>query len=71
MIFWWASKKQIWSVWRTCRNIKKQWLSKTRNLLDYSYHQNCYKLIGIDLLRQTNTTIPHQISFTGKLEDEL
>ena len=25
----------------------------TRNLLDYLYHQNYYKLIGIDLSRQT------------------
>ena len=26
------------------------------NVLDYSYHQNYYKLIGIDFSRQTNTT---------------
>ena len=26
----------------------------TGNLLYYSYHQNCYKLIGMDLSRQTN-----------------
>ena len=24
----------------------------TGNVLDFSYHQNCYKLIGIDLSRQ-------------------
>ena len=30
----------------------------TGNLLDFSYHQNYYKLIGIDLSRQTNTNIP-------------
>ena len=30
----------------------------TGNLLDYLYHQNYYKLIGIDLSRQTNTSIP-------------
>ena len=24
----------------------------TGNLLNFSYHQNCYKLIGIDLSRQ-------------------
>ena len=28
------------------------------NLLDYLYHQNYHKLIGIDLSSQTNTTIP-------------
>ena len=30
----------------------------TGNLLDFSYHQNHSKLIGIDLSRQTNTNIP-------------
>ena len=42
----------------------------TRTLLDYSYHENYYKLIGIDLSRQTNTSIPYQINFTGKLEED-
>ena len=41
----------------------------TENLLDFSYHQNYYKLIGIDSSRKTNTTIPQQINFTGKLEE--
>ena len=41
----------------------------TGNLLDFSYHQNHYKLIGIGLSRQTNTNIPQQINFTGKLEE--
>ena len=41
-----------------------------KNLLDYLYHQNYYKLIGIDLPRQTNTSIPQQINFTGKLEED-
>ena len=39
------------------------------NLLDYLYHQNYYKRITIDLSRQTNTSIPHQINFTEKLEN--
>ena len=30
----------------------------TGNLLDHLYHQNYYKLIGIDLSRQTNNSIP-------------
>ena len=34
-----------------------------RNLLDYLYHQKYYKLIGIDLLGQKNTSIPQQINF--------
>ena len=40
------------------------------NLLDFSYSQNYYKLIGIDLSRQTNTNIPQQINFTGKLAED-
>ena len=42
----------------------------TENLLDYLYHQNYYKLIGIDLSRQTNTSIPQQINSMGKLEED-
>ena len=42
----------------------------TGNLLDYLYHQKYYKLIGIDLSRQTNTNIPQQINFVGKLEED-
>ena len=42
----------------------------TGNLLDYLYHQKYYKLIGIDLLTQTNTSIPQQINFTGKIEED-
>ena len=30
----------------------------TENLLDYLYYQKYYKLIGIDLSRQTNMSIP-------------
>ena len=41
----------------------------TGNLLDFSNHQNYYKLTGIDLSRQTNTNIPQKINFTEKLED--
>ena len=40
----------------------------TGNLLDYLYHQNYYKLIGTDLSRQTNTSIPQQINFKVKLK---
>ena len=41
----------------------------TGNVLDYLYHQNYYKLIGIDLSRQANTSIPQQVNFVGKLEE--
>ena len=39
----------------------------TGNLLDCLYHQKYYKNIGIDLSRQTNTSISQQINFVGKL----
>ena len=42
----------------------------TGNLLDYLYHQKYYKLIGTDLSRQTNTSIPQKINFIGKLEED-
>ena len=32
----------------------------TGNLLDYLYHHKYYKLIDIDLSRQTNTSIPQE-----------
>ena len=42
----------------------------TGNLLDFSYHQNYYKLIGIDASRQANRSIPQQINFTGELDND-
>ena len=43
--------------------------STTGNLLDFLYHQSYYKLTGLDLSRQTNTSISQKINFTGKLEE--
>ena len=40
----------------------------TGNLLDFSYHKDYYKLIGTDLSRQTNTSLPQKVNFIGKLE---
>ena len=40
----------------------------TGNLLDFWYHQNYYKLTGIDLSRQTKTSICQQINFMGTLK---
>ena len=37
---------------------------------DFSYHQHYYKRIGIDLSRQRNTSIPQQINFVGKSEED-
>ena len=42
----------------------------TGNLLDLLYHHNFYKLIGIDLSRQTKTNILLQFNFKGKLEED-
>ena len=42
----------------------------TGNLLDFLYHQNYYKLIGIDSSSQTNGNILQQINFVGKLEED-
>ena len=41
----------------------------TGNVLDYLYHQTYYELIGTHLSRQTKTSIPQQINFAGKLEE--
>ena len=40
------------------------------NFLDFSFHQNYYKVIGIDLSRQTKMYIPQQINFTGIFEED-
>ena len=37
--------------------------------LNCSCHQIYYKLVGIDLSKQTNTSIPQQTNFTTKLEE--
>ena len=39
------------------------------SLFDFLYHQKYYKLIGIDLSRQTNTNIRQKIDLSGKLEE--
>ena len=41
----------------------------TWNFLDYPYHQSYYKLIDIGLSKQTNTTIPQEVNFPRKLEE--
>ena len=40
---------------------------KTGNLQDFAYFKNNYKLIGIDLYKQTNLKVPQQISLIGRL----
>ena len=38
----------------------------TGNLLDYAYYKNHYKLIAIDLSKQTKLKDPQEINFVGK-----
>ena len=40
----------------------------TGNLLDYEYFKDHYKLIGIDLSKQTE--LKQQINFIGRLEED-
>ena len=42
----------------------------TGNVLDYLYHQNYNKLISIDLLKQTNTSIYQQTNFVEKIVED-
>ena len=43
----------------------------TGNLLDFAYFKESYRLIAIDLSKQTKLKDPQQISFIGKLENEV
>ena len=40
----------------------------TSNLLDFTYFKENYRLITIDLGKQTKLKDPQQINFTGRLE---
>ena len=42
----------------------------TGNLLDFAYFKENYKLIAIDLSKQTKLKDPQQINFIGKLEED-
>ena len=42
----------------------------TGNLLDYGYFKVNYKLVAIDLSKQSKLKDPQQISFIGKLENQ-
>ena len=39
----------------------------TGNLVDYAYYKKHYRLIAIDLSKQTKLKDPQQINFIGKL----
>ena len=42
----------------------------TGNLLDFAYFKENYRLIAIDLSKQTELKDPQQINFIGKLEGQ-
>ena len=42
----------------------------TGNLLDFAYYKENYKLIAIDLSKQTKLKDPEQINFIGKIEGQ-
>ena len=42
----------------------------TGNLLDFAYFKENYRLIAIDLSKQTNLKDPKQINFIEKLENQ-
>ena len=42
----------------------------TGNLLDFAYYKENYRLIAIDLSKQTKIKDPQQINFIGKIENE-
>ena len=42
----------------------------TDNLLDFVYFKENYRLIAIDLCKQTKLNDPQQINFIGKLENQ-
>ena len=42
----------------------------TGNLLDFAYYKENYRLIAIDLSKQTKIKDPQQINFIGKLENQ-
>ena len=59
---WSACKKQTRSVWKTCWNVKKQWL----------YNRKFFVLFVSSKKTKTKkkTIIPQQINFVGKLDED-
>ena len=43
----------------------------TDNLLDFAYFKENYRLIAVDLSKQTKSKDPQQINFIGKLERQI
>ena len=43
----------------------------TRNLLDFAYYKENYKLIAFDLSKHTKIKDPQQINFTEELKNKI
>ena len=52
------------------KNSSKYQETITRSLSDYLYHQKYYKLIGVGLSKQKNTSIFQQVNFKRRLEND-
>ena len=64
-MFWSACMKQTRNVWKCQELIITQ---KGIYYIFFSYYESYYQLIGTDLSRQVNTSIPKQNNLTEKLE---
>ena len=67
--FWLASRKWRRSL-REIIEISRNKDYKTSNLLDFACFKEHYKLIAIDLSKQTKLKDPQQIVFIGKPENQ-
>ena len=63
----------LWKKKEAYEKLVEMWRNgdyTTRKLLDYLYHQKYYKLIVIDSSRQRNASIPQQVNFVEKVEED-
>ena len=58
-------KKLMAKLWQWTKIMTTQLV-----ILDFVYFKKNYRLIAIDLGKQTKLKDPQQINFTGKLEDQ-
>ena len=66
---WFASKNEE-EAYEKIIGMSKNNDCTTGNLLDFAYFKENYRLIAIDLSKQTKLKDPQQIDFIGKLENQ-
>ena len=66
MFLWFASKNDK-EAYEKIIDLSNNSDYTTGNLLDYGYYKKHYRLIEIDLSKQTKMKDPQQINFIGKL----